>query len=228
MTTSGHALMIVGSPRRKKSTSYVLASSLAARLRENGWTTGEAFAVFPRPDEAECNELTQAVDEADLVVVACPLYVDQLPAGVVAALEQLHLRRDGRTVKPRGLAAIVNCGFPEAHHNDTSLAILKRFAELDGFEWRGGLSRGMGGAIAAQPLETVRIGARGVDRALKMAANALARGESIPALAREVISTPPFPKWAYRFLGNIDLYRLAMRAGVAGRMCRVPDDVEPF
>lgn len=45
------------------------------------------------------------------------------------------------------MVGIVNSGFPEAFHNDTALAILRRFAAETGFQWAGGLALGGGGTI---------------------------------------------------------------------------------
>ena len=222
MSERKRALLIVGSPKRRESTSHVLASALADRLGTRGWETEEIFAVMPRPRDADMAALAAAVDAADLVVVVCPLYVDQLPAGVIAALEQIHARRDERSAKPRRLAGIVNCGFPESVHNDTALAVLKRFAELDGLEWAGGLSRGMGGAIAGRPLEKVGRVAFGVPEALDLAAEALARGAPVPADAMSRMATPPIPKWLYLTMGNLGWLLNAFRNGVLFSAGKVP------
>lgn len=222
MNAPRKALFIIGSPRRERSTSSVLASNLSARLQAEGLSVERHFAVFPRPSAGELQRLARAVDEADLLVLVFPLYVDQLPAGVVAALEHIHAERHDRVVKTRWLSAIVNCGFPEASQNDTALSIVRRFAELDGMEWLGGLSRGMGGAIAGRPLEKAGMGARGVGPALDLAATALSRGLTIPPRAIELMATPPYPDWIYRLFGNIDWYRQAGRHGTAAALRSKP------
>ena len=59
--------------------------------------------------------LLAAVDAADIVILAFPLYVDGLPYLVTQALEQIAARRAGETDIQRPLfLAIANCGFPEA------------------------------------------------------------------------------------------------------------------
>ena len=76
--------------------------------------------------EERTGELLAAVDRADLVILAFPLYVDSLPYLVTQALEQIAARRAGETDIRRPLfLAIANCGFPEVRHNATALAICR-------------------------------------------------------------------------------------------------------
>ena len=55
-------------------------------------------------------------------------------------------------MRPQLFTAIANCGFPEALHNTTALAICEVFARQAGFEWAGSLSLGGGEAVNGQPL----------------------------------------------------------------------------
>ena len=92
--------------------------------------------------------LLAAVDAADIVILAFPLYVDGLPYLVTQALEQIAARRAALQTdirRPRFLA-IANCGFPEVQHNATALAICRQFADEAGFALggRAGAGRGRG------------------------------------------------------------------------------------
>ncbi len=228
MNDSKHALIVVGSPKRRDSTSYVLGTTLAAGLKSHGWAIEEYFAASLPPSEADVDALTSAVDAADLIVVAVPLYVDHLPAGVIAALEQLYAKRDRLSPKSRMLVGIVNCGFPESNHNDTAIAVLKRFAAMAGFEWGGGLSRGMGGAIGARPLDKAGQAAFGVAAELALAAEALDKGCSVPDDVISRFANPPMPKWLYLFAGNLGWYWAACKQRTLFRLNNVPSACPPM
>ena len=80
-------------------------------------------------------ELLAAVDRAGIIVLACPLYVDALPYLVVRTFELIAEHRRARPVADRQrFVSIMNCGFPEAHQNDTGLAICRQFTREVGFE----------------------------------------------------------------------------------------------
>jgi hypothetical protein len=94
------------------------------------------------------------VDAADIVILAFPLYVDGLPYLVTQAFEQIAAHRANETdVWLPLFLAIANCGFPEAAHNATALAICRQFADKAGFAWAGGLALGEGGAISGRSLK---------------------------------------------------------------------------
>lgn len=91
--------------------------------------------VLGSPEKVKA--LLDAVDGADLVTLAFPLYVDSLPAPVIEGLERAAHRRGRERTRRQLFTAIANCGFPEAHHNATALAICDRFAREAGSTGRG-------------------------------------------------------------------------------------------
>ena len=141
-------LLLVGSPRGKKSTSESLGNYLLEQLREMGLET-EKIWIYPSiKSQEKSSDLISAVDRFDTVIFASPLYVDSLPAPVTETMELIvNHRKTTKMTKKQQLLAISNCGFPEAHHNDTALAIYRLFATESGFEWAGGLALGMGAAM---------------------------------------------------------------------------------
>lgn len=150
------ALLIVGSPKTlSPSTSGVLGEELLGRLAMAGWQT-ESLTLKPGIcKEAGQARLLAAVDRADLILLAFPLYIDTLAYLVTKALEVIaeHRRAAGDGARPQGLAALANNGFPEAYQNNPALAILRRFAEKSGMAWLGGMSLGAGEAtVGGHPL----------------------------------------------------------------------------
>jgi hypothetical protein len=136
------------------------------------------------------------------VILAFPLYVDTLPYLATQALEQIAAHRAGQTAARRPLfLAIANCGFPEAAHNATALAVCRQFAEEVGFVWAGGLALGEGGAIVGRPLAAVGGMARNVVAALDLVAAALAEGQPAPEAAIALMARPLVPTWAYMLMG---------------------------
>lgn len=212
-----NALLLVGSPRRAKSTSHSLGDYLLARLRERSVETRMVFTHSALASPEGTQAMLTAAHEADLVILATPLYVDSLPACVIESLERIAAARPdgaaggpGREAQPPGSAgcaqrftAIVNCGFPETLHNYTALAICRVFARQAGFEWAGGLALGGGeGLVHAKPLAECGGRAARIRRSLDLTADALAQGLPIPAVAQELMAKPVIPPWMYRLFGN--------------------------
>ncbi|OGO69312.1 MAG: hypothetical protein A2Z37_04335 [Chloroflexi bacterium RBG_19FT_COMBO_62_14] len=208
------ALLLVGSPRTKASTSASLGGFLFEHLALRGVQT-ETLQVYPAFSSPERTARSlEKSDAADLVVLAFPLYVDSLPAPLIAALEKIAEYRAGRSSEQR-FAAIANCGFPEASHNAPALAICSEFARQSGFTWAGGLALGGGqGIVHGMPLDALDGRALPIKKSLKMAAAALANGESIPGAAGDLLARPAVPSWLYLLFGAYGWRQQAKRYGV--------------
>jgi hypothetical protein len=206
MNAEKKALLLLGSAKQEgTSTSESLGRFLLQRLAAQGWQTDTVLLHRALRTDERAREMAAAADAADLVVLAFPLYVDTLPYLATRALELIAEDRTSgrdRTDRERQFLALANCGFPEAHHCDVALAICRQFAQEAGFGWAGGLALGAGGAINGQSLEKVGGMARNVIAALDRAAEALARGDALPAEVEALIRTPLMPKRLYLLAGN--------------------------
>jgi hypothetical protein len=216
MTALQNALFLIGSAKPAgESTSEALATYLAQRLGQQGVTTATVHVARALRTETRTVELLQAVDAADLFVLAFPLYVDALPYLATAALERIAAHRLTQpSPTPAAFLAIANCGFPEAKHNTTALAICQQFAEVAGFAWAGGLALGAGGAINGRPLAQAGGMARHVMVALDCVAEALAAGQPAPQEAVTLLARPMMPLRAYTFMGDLGWRMQARRNGV--------------
>src|SRR5579859_2880 len=217
------ALLLVGSPRTKKSTSASLGGYLTEQLAARGVEseTLQIYTAFSSRERARA--ALAAVDAADLLVLAFPLYVDALPAPVVAALETILAHRRDGAARPGRLAAIANCGFPEAAHNATALAICAEFARQAGLHWLGGLALGGGeGLVHGAPL--AELGGRGesIRQSLALAAGELAEGQPIPQSARDLLARGVIPNWLYRLMGGYGWRQQAGRYGMQHNLRRQP------
>lgn len=207
----GLVLSLNGSPKPGvRSTSAVLAGHVLARMQERGWETA-CLTLTPgllRPGGQE--KLFQAAGQADLILMAFPLYIDTLPALATEALEQLA----AAPLAGKAMAILVNNGFPEARQNELAIAICARFARARGMAWAGSFALGAGEALSGgEPLVPRRGASRPpvhhIVKALDLAASCLAEGKAIPAEAsRQVDRSPipglPFGLWGhmFRFMGG--------------------------
>jgi hypothetical protein len=211
------ALLIVGSPKMKSpSTSGVLGEELLGRLAAAGWQT-ESLTLKPSTfREAGQTEFLAAVDRADLILLAFPLYIDVLAYLPTKALEVIaeHRRAAGDGARQQGLFGLANNGFPEAHQNNLALSILRRFAARSGMTWLGGMALGAGeGILGGRPLEAK--GANGIplfriSQALDAAGAALARGEALPAEAVQGMAKVPIP-----YMPRLIWHQLFMRGAAS-------------
>lgn len=215
MSVSRRALLLVGSPKAARSTSHSLGTYLLERLNERGFETEERFLQRSMRSDEGKNQLLLAMDRSDLVILASPLYVDSLPSWVIRTMELVNQhRKTNEEQKKQRLLAIVNCGFPEAHHNDTALAIVRKFASKSGFEWVGGLALGMGEAIAGRSLEKAGGMARNIRKSLDVTAESLGEGTAVPKKAVDLMARPFIPNWMYVWFGNRGWKKKAREHGV--------------
>ena len=224
MTSPKTALLLVGSAKPAgQSTSEALGSYLAQKLAERDIAFTTMHVARAMRTEERTAALLAAIDAADIVILAFPLYVDGLPYLVTQALEQIAAHRAGETDIRRPLfLAIANCGFPEAQHNATALAICRQFADEAGFAWAGGLALGEGGAINGQPLAKAGGMVHNVVAALDLASAALAEGEPVPAEAIALMARPFIPASAYMLMGDLGWLAQARRNRVLTRLAARP------
>jgi multimeric flavodoxin WrbA len=198
------ALLIVGSPRTRNSTSNSLGQYLLQQLDVKSVKTETIYLYHMIRSSEKMQELFEKINDVDLITLAFPTYVDSLPSPVISLLEQIVNDRNSREqVKQPVFTAIANCGFPEAVHNATAEAICETFARIAKFEWGGSLALGGGEMIQGKPLDEAGSRATRTKKSLEIAAIALAEGEGIPTSAKELMSKQVVPAWAYRLLGGL-------------------------
>jgi len=216
------AVLLIGSPRMKKSTSASLGGYLFEQLQARGVET-QTIQIYTSLNSPErMNSLFESIDNSDLVVLAFPLYVDSLPAPVTAALEKIAVHRKENPT-PIRFATIANSGFPGADHNDTALAIASEFACQNGLTWMGGLALGAGeGIVHGTPLNELDGRAIPIKASFDLAAEALANGQPIPQPAKELLAKPIIPNWAYTLQGQFGWRMAAKQYGTQNQLKRQP------
>jgi len=209
-----NTLLLVGSPKGSLSASVSLGNSLTSRLEELGLSIDTEYLYKLIKKEDGQKKLLSKVEDADLIILAFPLYIDCLPAGVIKALELVADHRQSMTnQKKQGFVVIINCGFPETQHNKTAIAICKIFAREVGFEWKGALALGMGGVVARKSLEEGGKMVRSITKGFDIAAQALSEGEKIPEEAIELVGEKIMPITLYTKMGNLGWNMQAKKFG---------------
>lgn len=211
-----NVLLLVGSPKGRRSASWRLGSMLAEGMRKRGAAVSEEMVHEGVRTEAGIVRLLDSVDAADLVLIAFPLYIDSLPAPLIHLLERIAERR--ARAAPAGsprLAVVVQCGFPEAHQCGTAVGICRLFADRTGMRWAGALAMGMGGSVGGDPGKLPG-GGKNLLEAIGMASEALAGGGAIPEAATALFARPLMPRWMYTLFGNLG-WRVQLRKNRARR-----------
>jgi multimeric flavodoxin WrbA len=197
------ALLLVGSPKTRKSTSNSLGGYLFEQLETLGIQTETIYLHTILRNAKKMQALLEALEVTDLVTLAFPIYVDALPAPVTEALEHIAVYRQGREPSQRPMfTAIANCGFPEAHHCSTALAICETFSRQAGFEWSGSLALGGGQMLNGTSLVEAGGMAIRIRKSLEDSAIALAQGQAVPQTAQEMMAKPVIPHMAYRLMSG--------------------------
>ena len=94
------ALLLVGSPRTRKSTFNSLGGYLFEQLQARSMQVETIYPHTVLRSAAKTQELLDAVEDADLVTLAFPLYLDSLPAPVIEMLERISEHRHGSKGRP--------------------------------------------------------------------------------------------------------------------------------
>ena len=223
MTETKSTLLLVGSPRGETSTSASLGTYLLKLLEESGFDTAKGFIHRLVNRNEKIEELLSLVNNADLIILSFPLYVDSLPAPVIKAMELIRDNRNEKQKQNQDFIAISNCGFPESSQIEVALEICKNFAEEVNFNWRGGLALGGGGAVNGRSLEERGGMLRNVIKGLEITAEHLRKGEDVPNEAIALVSKSIIPSGMYKMMGNLGWRIQARRYGVLKRMKDKPD-----
>jgi len=211
--SSGHLLLLVGSPKPvERSGSARIASQMCKGLEDREWTTETLHLHSAVRTERGIEELLAAVDRADVIALAAPLYVDSLPAPTLRALELIaaHRRAQDHERATRFVSILV-CGFAEPIQNETCQCLLERFAERARLEFIGSISLGGGG-----------FGKRRIAHAFELLVEAIDEEILLSNYVRDLTAKPSMPRWLYILGGNAMWRKVAKANGVADQLKAKP------
>jgi len=223
MKAPQNALLLIGSPKPKESSSESLGAYLLEELETRGVKTRAIKLVTALHSPEATEELFAAVAASDLIVLSFPLYVDSLPAPTILAMEQIAASSAGADGHRPAFVAICQSGFPEVVQNEVAIEICRNFAAAAGFEWAGSLILAAGGMVSGQPLRKIKGMMRSAVAALDLTAGALAAGKPVPEEAVALIAKSAIPRIAYRFMANWG-WRSQLKKEAGG----TPLDAQPY
>jgi hypothetical protein len=209
-----NTLLLIGSPKPGASASRSFGEAALGRLAARGAETRTARVTPAFRSPAAMERLMADIEWADLVLLSFPVYVDTLPAPVMRLLETWGRGAGaaGTTDKhPVRLAALVQCGFPEAQQCALAIDVCEQFCRESGVGWAGALAFGCGGALSGRAPERSPL-AKAVP-ALDEAADALAAGREIPGEARRVFGRQFAPTWTYTLFSGLSWWWIARKRG---------------
>ena len=184
------ALLLVGSPRGKRSTSSSVGNYLLNLLDQRGLETDTLWINRQLADDEKLSQMLDSVDHADIIILTAPLYDDCQPYIVTRTMEAIAARQQNSQNKR--FIPIINCGFPEPEHiTAVAIAIYHKFATIVGFKWAGSLAIGGGEMLqgaSGKKLDDLGKMAGKVKKSLERIADALVAENSYPDESMRVVS----------------------------------------
>ncbi len=126
--------------------------------------------------------LFDAVNEADILVLCGPCYINTYPADTTWLLQELAARP--QLLHGQDIYGIIQGGMPTAHTHASGLSMLQIFASQYGLHYKGGFVMGMGAMLNGQPL-TKLFNAKAVIRQLDVFFGHVEKGEVSPPTVYE-------------------------------------------
>lgn len=139
-------LMINASPRLK-GTSSVLLQMCKDYLEDKGHQT-QLIHLYKSLNNKY--ELLKAVEEAEVLILSGPCYINTYPADTIAFLEELAIHKE--FLKEKSLYGIIQGGMPYIHTHESGLSVLEIFCKKCKISYKGGFVMGMGAMLNGQPV----------------------------------------------------------------------------
>jgi len=137
------ALLLVGSPRGKRSTSYSLGTYLLSILQERGFEIKTLIVKLELASDKKVETMLKEVNASDVIILTAPLYDDSQPYIVVKLMELIAAKE--MKLDTKRFIPIINCGFFESVHiTAVAISIYHQFAKTMNLRWVGSLAIGGG------------------------------------------------------------------------------------
>jgi hypothetical protein len=137
------ALLLVGSPRGKNSTSYSIGTFLIDLLQIKGFKTNTFIIKRELIAEGNISNMLEEINNSDVIILTAPLYDDSEPYIVIKTMELIYAKK--MKLDSIRFIPIINCGFFESKHiTAVAIPIYHQFAKKVGLKWVGSLAIGGG------------------------------------------------------------------------------------
>ncbi|HBN86400.1 MAG TPA: hypothetical protein DDZ89_21460 [Clostridiales bacterium] len=210
-------VVINGSPKKGQGTTATIIRVIKEMI-EADVEEFSAIDYYHKPD-TECDSTIDRILNADVLLIATPLYVDSLPMPLVVFLQSIE-KRITKTGRPLlKVYGICHCGFFEAIHNKVALDILRNFCSRTGFDWQYGVSIGAGVFFGGNP-DPLNGPAKVIYDALHELCEDI-KTES-DHKSSNVFVQPSIPRFLYKLGGNMGWRVQAKSNGIAGMLRAKP------
>jgi multimeric flavodoxin WrbA len=205
MTDAMNIALINASPKTGKSNTGILLDALAQHLPATC-----ALHRYHLGRKTLAPETLHAIASNDVIVLGFPLYVDALPADLMALLLTLetHLPAAHDTV----IYALMNNGFYEGEQSYLAFEIVQNWCDRANVQFGGGIGQGAGEVIGVMKRFPKSLGFfRKTNRALATLAQNIAARQP----AGITYLAPAFPRFLFAFIAkHFFWYPLARKNGV--------------
>jgi multimeric flavodoxin WrbA len=192
-------LLLIGSPKKERSTSFTIGKYLMKRLHANDCNKNSIFINDALKSKDGIDEMINKFNESDIILLCYPLYVDSIPAPIIRAFELItEGRRKLKRQKNQIFFAAGNCGYYEGSQIENSANVCRIFATENELSWYGSMSIGAGGIYSGKELEALGGMATRLRSALDLTAESILNNSIIPMEKIQKLTTPPFPRFFYQ------------------------------
>ncbi len=188
-------LILVGSPRAKKSTSYSFCKYLEEQFKMKGVETSILILRNQLNSEEKTTAMLHEIDSSDIIILIAPLYDDAQPYIVIRLMEMIAEKN--MKLEAKRFFPIMNCGFIESvHMTAVAIPIFRKFAQTVGFKWAGSMAIPVGEMFQGKHgklLTEVGKIAEKMMTSLEEVAETLSNGDILPDMVPKVY--PGFFYW---------------------------------
>ncbi len=134
-----------GSPSGNKATSKEYLNDLGGMFKESDYDKF-FMDIKVKPNEVYSDEEMNNIADADVIIIAFPLYADCLPAAFIRFLEDyyFYLENNQTYNKNARVYVIVNCAAYAPEANSAAIRVIKNFCSRLELNWRFAVSIGSG------------------------------------------------------------------------------------
>ncbi len=190
--------IFIGSPRGKSSNSFLLADAISKGYVSAG---GQKPDIILLSQSSRLKENIEKFNKSRFVLIIFPLYTDMIPAILKDFIEHLPEK-----FPDKKLGFIVQSGFPESIHSETTAAYLKNLAQESQADYYGTLIKGGVEGIQIMP----PVFTRGLYRKMRRTGYDLCKYQ---AFNPEIVKSLAKPRTLNR--RRILLFKIMMLTGMA-------------